>query len=140
MIENIPHNFGFTALYNRQIYLEPFEKQTNIVLFFFCCCCFFFFFFFCFFFFICKFGGQKQLKFRYALPVNIMLVIGDFHNIGFYLYHVMSIGQSRLTASSGLIRNIAGYHFAYITATNPSPSAHIQMGQNFLFLVFENKT
>ena len=66
-----------------------------------------------------------------------MLVIGDFHNIGFYLYHEMSIGQSRLTTSSGLIRNIAGYHFACITATNSSPSSHIQIGQNFLFPFFD---
>ena len=50
MIENMPHNFGFTALYNWQISLESFEKQTNIVLlslFF-----LFFFFFFLFFFYL----------------------------------------------------------------------------------------
>ena len=27
----------------------------------------------------------------------------------------------------------------YYTATNPSPSSHIPMGQNFMFLVFETK-
>ena len=30
-------------------------------------------------------------------------------------------------------------HITLITTTNPSPSSHIPMGQNFLFLVFENK-
>ena len=45
------------------------------------------------------------------LAPEIITAIGNFHIIGFYLYHVILIGQSRFTATSGLIGNTVDYRF-----------------------------
>ena len=48
----------------------------------------------------------------YSQTISFSLfIIDDFHIVGFYLYHVISISQSRLTATSGLIRKTFDYRF-----------------------------